>query len=288
MTVIVTDSAADLTADDLKTGDIRVSPLHITFGEETINSEELGADEFYDRLEAMAPDIPGTTQSSAADLAALYRQAATEGHDVFSIHISSGLSGTVNAAQLAIQQVPEAKVTLVDTLSLSPGERLPVLATAAALRLGWNHSQIMTRLRQLHDACEVAFTLETLTYLARGGRIGRAQALAGSLLSIKPVIRVDHTDGKYTSVGRTRTVTKSIKAMAAHHQSKFGDRPVWATVVHGRFVDEAAEMERALRDTLNVAKLDLIRISPVLGVHTGPGVVGAGVVPLELVDDLGL
>ena len=130
------------------------------------------------------------------------------------------------------------------------------------------------------------YTLETLEYLARGGRIGRVKALAGALLNLKPIIRVEHSDGKYSTVTSARTMPRAIGSIADHLQGMFGNKPVWVTVLHGRFGEKADELAATLRSRLNVAREEVLRISPVLGVHTGPGIVGAAVVPMELMEDL--
>jgi DegV family protein with EDD domain len=131
----------------------------------------------------------------------------------------------------------------------------------------------------------VIYTLDTLEYLARGGRIGRVKALAGALLNLKPVIRVDK-DGKYTTVTNGRTLGKSMTAISDHLHEKYGNTPLWVTVLHGRFAEKADALANEVKQKLNVAKLEVARISPVLGVHTGPGIVGAAVVPMELMGDL--
>jgi len=105
------------------------------------------------------------------------------------------------------------------------------------------------------------------------------------LLNLKPVIRVD-TDGKYSTVTNGRTIAKSMKAMTDHIFQKYGNAPLWVTVLHGRFAEKAESFASQLQEQLNVAKLEVRRISPVLGVHTGPGIVGAAVVPMELMEDL--
>ncbi|HEY6071906.1 MAG TPA: DegV family protein, partial [Anaerolineales bacterium] len=136
------------------------------------------------------------------------------------------------------------------------------------------------------EATEIIYTLETLEYLARGGRIGRVKALAGALLHLKPIIRVEHTDGKYSTVTSARTMPKAIASISDHLHDMFANKPVWVTVLHGRFADKAEELMANLNSRLNVANREILRISPVLGVHTGPGIVGAAVVPMELMEDL--
>ena len=130
------------------------------------------------------------------------------------------------------------------------------------------------------------YTLETLEYLARGGRIGRVQALMGSVLKIKPIIRVDHKDGKYSTVAKGRTVSQNLGLIVDHIADMYGSIPLWATVLHGRFSENADLLAKMMSDRLNINKLEILRISPVLGVHTGPGIVGTAVLPAELLQDL--
>ena len=133
---------------------------------------------------------------------------------------------------------------------------------------------------------EVIYTLETLEYLARGGRIGRVQALLGSVLKLKPIIHVDKADGKYSTVGKTRTIPQAIEIITDHLQQTYKEKELWVSVLHGRFGTGADSLADSLNQKLNVKKLEILRISPVLGVHTGPGIVGAAVVPMELMADL--
>jgi DegV family protein with EDD domain len=144
---------------------------------------------------------------------------------------------------------------------------------------------IQERLGKIREKTEVIYTLDTLEYLARGGRIGRVKAMAGALLNLKPVIRVD-ADGKYSTVSTGRTITKSINAIAEHLFQRYAHTPLWVTVLHGRFAEKADILASELKARLTISKFEIVRISPVLGVHTGPGIVGAAVVPMELMEDL--
>ena len=148
----------------------------------------------------------------------------------------------------------------------------------------WSKSK--PRLADLRRETETVFTLDTLEYLARGGRIGRVQALAGTLLHLKPVIAVDHLDGKYNNVGRARTLPKALATISGHLHHIYGETPLWVTVMHGRFQEQAEALAEELKKRLQVSKLETLRVSPVLGVHTGPGVVGAAVAPMRLLQDL--
>lgn len=283
---IVTDCAADMSVDELEQLGIIQAPLFIQFPEGDVNSADISADDFYNRLEAMRPAIPTTAQPSSGIFAELYRRVAQVEKDILSIHISSGLSGTINSARDGGDQVKsEANVNYWDTLTLSGGERFQVMAGALTAKAGWALQSIQERLEKIREKTEVIYTLDTLEYLARGGRIGRVKAIAGALLNLKPVIRVD-ADGKYSTVTTGRTLSKSINSITEHLFQRYAHTPVWVTVLHGRFAEKAEVLANELKAKLNIQKLEIVRISPVLGVHTGPGIVGAAVVPMELMEDL--
>ncbi len=283
---IVTDCAADIPANELKTLDITEAPLYIQFPDGELSSAELTPDMFYDRLEAMWPGIPTTAQPSSGLFADIYHKLAKNSKQILSIHISSGLSGTIQAARVGGEQAKEAEVTTVDAMTLSGGQRFQVLAAAWAARAGWSIRAILDRLQKIREKTEVVYTLDTLDYLARGGRIGRVQALMGSVLKIKPIIRVDHQDGKYSTVAKGRTIAQNISTMVDHIADMYGSIPLWATVLHGRLAESAGSLSKSMQERLNIKKMEILRISPVLGVHTGPGIVGTAVVPIELLEGL--
>ena len=283
---IVTDSAADLPIDEVNEMDIKIAPLLIQFPEEEVQSDDITPDSFYDRLKAMRPNIPTTAMPSIDMFARLYKQVAAKGEEILSLHISSGLSGTFDVASQGAKQSGQ-NITMVDTMTLSGGQRFQVLAAALAAKAGQSKEEILKLLERIRASTEVIYTLETLEYLQRGGRIGRVQALASSVLNIKPVINVDKADGKYSTVGKTRTLKKALKSIQEYLEATYGSgTPLWICVLHGKFAEQAEELAALVQDNLNVAKLEVLRISPVLGVHTGPGIVGIAAVPLALMADL--
>ncbi len=284
---IVTDCAAELTNEEAKALDVQVAPLFIQFPDGEIESNQLSPDDFYQRLKNMAPRIPTTAQPSAGIFADIYRKLAELGEEVISIHISSGLSGTIESARLGATQLNGKVMDMVDSFTLSGGERFQVLAAALAARSGKSKEFILDRLERIRESTEVIFTLETLEYLRRGGRIGRVQALAGSLLHIKPIIHVDKADGKYSTVGKERTIPKALEAITNYVEKIYGNAtPLWISVMHGQFIEQANQLSEMVREKMSVGKLEILRISPVLGVHTGPGVVGLAVVPIDVMDGL--
>lgn len=285
---IVTDCAANLSDQDIEEHGISVAPLFINFPEGEVNSAEMDSDEFFDKLEAMVPDVPTTAQPSPAIFADLFRQAGAEsGEPVLSVNISSGLSGTYDSAVQGATQASDLEVAVVDSQTLAGGMRFQVLAAALAARAGWATEAIQERLAQIRAATEVIYTLETLDYLARGGRIGRVQALAGSVLNLKPVIHVDKADGKYSTVGKGRTLQKAMQQIVDYlHQTYGSEAPLWMTIQHGRLPERAHDLALAMKDKLNIVREEVLRVSPVLGVHTGPGIVGLAITPMILFKDL--
>jgi DegV family protein with EDD domain len=255
---IVTDSAADLTKADIEDFDIRVAPLLIQFPEGEISSENISADDFYNRLQRLSPRIPTTSQPSSGTFKVLYEEIKSEGQaEILSIHISSGLSGTIESARAAAQQLEgEVQVSLFDTMTLSGTERFHVLAAALGIRAGWKKEAILGRLEQIRAQCEVIYTLETLEYLARGGRIGRIQALAGSLLRVKPVIKVEKEDGKYSTAGKERTIQKGLLSIINNLSRVYGtEKPLWVSIMHGQFEEQANMLAELTQKELNVQKI---------------------------------
>src|SRR5512137_186107 len=154
MIKIVTDCAADLSSDELETLGIIQAPLYIQFPEGEVNSADISADEFYNRLEAMRPAIPSTALPSSGIFNEIYRKVADASKNILSIHISSGLSGTINSARMGAEHFKEAVVNVFDSMTLSGGERFQVLAAARAAKAGWSLKSILERLEIIREKTE--------------------------------------------------------------------------------------------------------------------------------------
>ncbi|MGD0807976.1 MAG: DegV family protein, partial [Anaerolineales bacterium] len=190
---IVTDSGCDLnlTVQQKAELGIHVVPLSVTLGQSTFEEgPELDAASFYTRLDT-GGELPTTSQPAPATFADLYRRLAKITPPILSIHISSGLSGTLNSARAAAVEVPEAKVTFFDTKTLSVGAGWQVEAAARAARAGWAIERILALLERIRASTETLFTLKELKYLIHGGRISHLKGLVASVLDIKPIIGVD-------------------------------------------------------------------------------------------------
>lgn len=283
---IVTDRAANLTPEEEQSLGLSVAPLYIQFPGEEVETSDILPDEFYQRLWEMKPAIPTTAQPSMGMFREMYQSVIDRGEQILSVHLSSGLSGTIESARMAAHELIDCGVTVFDSKTLSGGQRFQVFAAALAAKAGWAVEEIIARLENLRQEIEVIYALDTLEYLEHGGRIGRVQSLVGSLLNIKPVIHVNKSDGKYSTLGKARTLPGGVKMMVEHLEGIYGDIPVWVTVLHGQLEKEAQDMMEQLAESLQIARSEIMRVTPVLGVHTGPGIVGVSVAPMNLFSDL--
>jgi DegV family protein with EDD domain len=285
---IVTDDGADLLPGEAADMDITVVPFYIHFPDGEMTSAEISRDAFYDRLRAVAPRIPTTASPSPGAFIKAYRGLAAGGEEIISLHITGKMSSTFDDARLAAEY-SQTNVSLVDTLSFSGGQRFQVLAAALAARAGWAREAILELVGQVRSLTELVFTLGALEYLERGGRIGRLRALFGSLLRIKPVITLDKGDSRLSMVGRGRTLPQALRLIVDYLLKTYGPTtPLWLSVLHGQFAEQAQSLAELLRERLQVARLDVLRISPALGVHAGPEAVGVAAVPIRLLEGLDL
>jgi DegV family protein with EDD domain len=284
---IVTDRGADLAPEQLAGLDISYAQLLIQLDGKTYRSGvDLDPNTFYEMLGA-TESFPTTSQPSAGEFAELYRGLAVKDPDIFSIHISSGLSGTLNSARAGANMVPEANITFFDTMTLSVPEGWMVEAAVRMLRAGWPMDAIIAKLEDLRKHINGIFTLNTLKYLIHGGRISHIKGLMASLLNIKPIICVDKVKGMYDTVGQEITLKRAIGKMAETLEQWYplGTR-MRVQLLHGNNMD-AVEILRAKMVSLYDCVMEPVTaIAPVLGAHTGPGLVGMSVAPMAVFDDI--
>ncbi len=282
---IVTDRGADLSAEQLKGLDIHYSPLRIIFEGKTYQSGvDLDAETFYSMLLA-SENFPTTSQPSAGEFAELYRELAKTDPEILSIHISSGLSGTVNSARAGAEMVPEARVTVWDSMTLSCPLGWQVEVAARMLKAGASLESILKRLETIREKTEGMFTLDTLKYLIHGGRISHITGLLASLLSIKPIIHVEKVHGKYAQLARHITLKRAIAGIADIVAEMYpqGDK-LRIQLLHGNNLPGIQLLQEIISAKLDCVFLPPVPIAPVLGAHTGPGLVGLAVGPAELFD----
>ncbi|MGC8782358.1 MAG: DegV family protein, partial [Anaerolineae bacterium] len=219
--IVVTDRGADIAPQQLAGLEVHFVPLTITLnGRSYVSSIDIQPQEFYELL-AATEGMPTTSLPSPGEFVALYRELARRDPKILSVHISSGLSGTYQTAVEAARMVPEAHITVVDTLTLSGAEGWQVEAAARAAKAGWPVERILALLQQVRDATETIFTLPELKYLIHGGRISHMKGLLASLLNLKPIIGVSKQNGKYYQRGQARSfngaLAKLVSVVAEDH-----------------------------------------------------------------------
>lgn len=270
---IVTDSTADLPPQRAQELGITIIPLTINFGlEQYRDGVDITSEDFYPLL-AASPTLPTSSQPSPAAFKAVYEKLLAEYDSIISIHISSGLSGTINAA-LTAKEMVAGEIHVVDSKSVSLGIGLIVLEAREMVEQGLAANEIVAQLDRVCQNTEVLFTLDTLEYLHKGGRIGKVAAVMGSLLNIKPIVRV--VDGIYIPAGKARRQEQALQEIVNQFENLARGRKIKRLVVaHGAAEPAAARLANKLYQVLNQEPEMLMAVGPVIGVHTGPGTVGA-------------
>ena len=285
----VTDSGTDLslTAEQMSELNIHVVPLAVTLdGQSYREGLDIEPAAFYQLLEESG-NLPTTSQPSPGDLADVYRQMGGES-EIMSIHISSGLSGTINAAQLAADMVPEATITVVDTKTLSAAAGWQVEAAARAAKAGWSKERILKLLQSISEASDSLYTLQELKYLIHGGRIGHMKGLVASLLNIKPLIGVEKEGGTYVQMGQVRTFKRALAGIGEQIAKQHGQgSALRVQVMHANNPEGAATLHELLDQRFDCTWLPAKAISLVLGAHTGPTLVAAAYAPQAAFSDIG-
>jgi DegV family protein with EDD domain len=273
MIQIVTDSSAYLPADLVQQHSIHVIPLKVHFDDKTYRDEiDLSHQEFY-RMLAEAETLPTTSQPSAGEFFDLYSELSKDGHEILSIHISGKLSGTISSAQSAKEMLPEAKITIIDSASTAMGLGLMVLTAARAAAKDKTTAEVVTAVERMIPAMNVVFVVDTLEYLQKGGRIGGAAALVGTLLKVKPILCLK--DGRVEPLDKVRSKRKALARLMEVIEERVGPgTPVRVAVLHAQVPDEAGELEQKVRARFNCTECYFAELGPVLGTHAGPGIVG--------------
>ncbi len=285
---IVTDSGVDLSPEQrANMPKISIVPLTINLdGKSYRSGVDVLPEEFYQILEN-AEGLPITSQPPAGEFAELYRELAGDDPDILVITISSGLSGTFNSAQAGAEMVPEANVTVFDTKTLSIAQGWHVEAAARAVQAGWERAQILDLLERIRDASDTIFTLSDLTYLIHGGRISHIRGLVASVLNIKPIIGVEHVGGTYEQRGRARSFKRAILSLADQIKQQHGAGAELRTqIVYADNFEGASRLRAHMDEMFDCHWLPSSPLSPVLGAHTGPSLVGITFAPYTLFDDL--
>jgi DegV family protein with EDD domain len=275
---IVTDSTADLPTQLLRTRSITVVPLTLNFeGRSLLDGVDIRPSEFYRKL-PNATTHPTTSQPSAGRFAEAYSELLTDHSDVVSIHISEKLSGTYASAMQGAEMTDPTRVHVVDSQLVSMSLGLITLAASEMVARGGDAAGVVEQVTGMREMVQTYFSVATLEFLRRGGRIGRASAMLGSVLQVKPVLCI--RDGLVTPLERVRTFDRALNRVV--ELTLEVDRGKGLCVIVGH-ADAEADAERVARELEPHCDTLLIQpLGPVVGAHAGPGVVGVGCYPADL------
>jgi len=269
----VTDSTAYMPADLRKQYNIHVVPNVVNWGTQTYrDGVDITSTEFFERLKT-DPVMPTTAVSGIGDFRDVYEAAAKTAEAVIGLHLSAKLSGTYSAAVQARAMLPQYKITVIDSNATAMAMGFVVLAAARAAMAGGSYDDAVQAANFAIPRVGVIFTVQTLEYLRRGGRIGGAQAFMGSLLDMKPILEL--RDGRVEPVERMRTKKKAVERVLEMVIAKTaGQHPIRLATLHAAAPEEAAALLALAKERLGADEDIFSEVSPTVATHTGPGTVG--------------
>ena len=272
-TAIITDSSCDLSDEELLQHHIHMISLRIVCqNAEYRDRTEISQDQLYEILKT---ELPKTSLPLPEDVSNLYDSLLAQGvTDVVHVSISSGLSGTYNMVRMIAEDYQgKMNIRVVDSGTLSTGLGAMVMAVVESLEAGDDPDTAVAKAKALRKSQLAMFVIRTLEYLRKGGRIGLVEGVVGNLLQIKPIIFVND-DGVYQTLTKARGYKAAMDAMIQETVKKFGKAKINLSVVHGQALDEAQALMDKLKQTLNITTSVIRPVSPVLAIHTGPGLLG--------------
>jgi fatty acid kinase fatty acid binding subunit len=270
--VVVTDSSANVPAELVRELNIRVVPIVLALdGRAFHDGIDITAAEVY-RWQRESKLLPTTSAPSVGDFLRVYAAAAQEASAILSVHLSPKLSATYHAASTASQLVDDVPIRILDCHTAAMGQGFVVLEAARAACGGADLDTVARRAEEVVTKVRLLATIGTLEYLHRGGRIGAAAALASAMLQIKPILYV--ADGHVDVFAKPRTQSKAIRIMLQQMAEQADGRPLHAAILHSDLPQEAAALREQIAGQFDCAELYITELTPVMGAHTGPGVLG--------------
>ena len=271
-TAIVLDSTSDYPDAPARFPNMRFVPLYVRFGDEAYRDYvELGPAEFYEKLR-VSPVTPATAQPTPQDFISAYEELDAY-ERIYSLHVSAKVSGTFQSAELAAQEIGD-KVRVVDTETASLAIAMLSHAIQRRLARGTTDDEIASLVERFRASCDVLFTVETLEYLQRGGRIGKAQAIAGGLLNLRPVLSVE--DGEVVAVARVRGKQKAVAEFERRFLDATTDGPgLRIAIAHADAEEWVGTLSELVWRVRPGAEIEFTStLGAVVGTHAGPGAVG--------------
>jgi DegV family protein with EDD domain len=277
---VVTDSTHYLPDDVCAANGLHVVPLYVRFGDVLARESDMtDAQRFYERLRSAA-EMPTTSQPSIGDFVDCYEPLLQAGHEIVSIHLSAGLSGTCGSARQAREQLAErgldGRIEVIDSRTVCGGLGLVLLAAAARARTGATAAEVAGHALQARAGLRIWFCLDTLEYLRRGGRIGGAQAWLGGALKVKPILSLE---SQIEPVERVRTRGRAFERMVQYmHELRDGGADAWC-IQHIQAAGDAQRLAERGGEIFGSEPLFVSEVGPVIGAHAGPGMIGVGGMP---------
>jgi len=269
---IVTDGTCSLTTAQGEQLGIHVAPIYVTLGEKTYRAGiDLDSEEFYRFLSA-SKKLPTTAQPTVTDFVNIYNKLAEEAEEIVTIVISHHMSATIQSAEMAREQFDKVPVHIIDSESVSLGLGMMAIAAARAAEQGQNAQAVLKLVENLKQKINVIFTVNTLEYLHKGGRIGGATAFLGTALDIKPILYIKN--GRIEPLEKQRTRKRSISRLVELMEKNVGEKPVHVAILHGNVPEESRKLEQSIRSQFNCVELITSDMGPVIGTHAGPGTLG--------------
>jgi DegV family protein with EDD domain len=270
--IVVTDSNVTLPQDLVEKLDIRIVPILLTLDGQTFRDGiDMTPNELYRRLRTNK-HLPTTAAPSVGDFVRVYANAAREASGIVSIHLPDQLSATYKTAVMASQLIDGVTIRVLDSQVVAIAQGFVVLEAARAAATGADLDAVIDRATEVSSKVRFFAALETLTYLHRGGRIGGAVMLMGTILQIKPILYV--VDGRVEVFAKPRTKRKAMKVMLQRMAEETGGSPLHVAVFHADVSDEAEELRQRVAQQFNCVELLVTEFTPVMGAHAGPGVLG--------------
>jgi DegV family protein with EDD domain len=273
-TAVVLDSTADFPDAPERFPNFRVVPLYVRFGDESLKDYvEIDPQRFYQRL-TTATELPTTSQPTPADFLAVYEELAATYEHILSLQLSSTLSGTFASAQSAADVVGGGKVRVIDSRTVSASLALLAIGVQRRLERGTTDDEIEAFVGEYGRSHHLLFTVNTLEYLAKGGRIGKAAAFAGNLLNVKPILTI--RDGEVVPLKRVRGSQKAFQEFKSLFESTTTDSPqLKVGIAHAAAPERMEALRKMVRDVRPKAEIEMATtLGAVVGTHAGPGTVG--------------
>lgn len=270
---IITDSLASIPPDLLKMYNIETALQILIWGEETLlDGVDITANQFYERL-ATADVMPTTSQATVGSFVKLFEPHVAKGTPILAILVSDELSGTIQSAETARNEFPDATIEIVDSKAVSMAQGYQVLAAARAAAEGKSFDEVVKLARRAADHVGVLFVVDTLEFLHRGGRIGGAKKLLGTALSLKPVLQLHNGAVEPLENVRTKTKAKS-RILDLVEERLAGKSNIRLAALHANAEDEAKALLDSMLQRCDAVETHMTLVSPVIGTHAGPGTVG--------------